>query len=90
MGRQEGLKIPFPVGSEGSSPSSGTINNYIMRRKQQSLQRAINRGHITPDGIKLGRPFNNRKPTFGRKENELRKKDYEYYKERFNSIKGGV
>ena len=59
-----------------------------MRRKQQSIQRAVRRGHLTPGGIVLCRPFNNRKPTFGRKENELRKKDYEHYKERFNNIEG--
>jgi hypothetical protein len=52
-------------------------------RNKQSLQRAIKRGHITEEGIELRRPFNNRKPTPGRKENELRKKDYEYYKKRF-------
>lgn len=52
-------------------------------RKKQSTQRAIKRGHLTEWGMELRRPFNNRKPTPGRKENELRKKDYECYKKRF-------
>lgn len=52
-------------------------------RSRQSLQRAIKRGHITEYGIDLVRPFNNRRSTPGRKENELRKRDYECCKKRF-------
>ena len=58
-------------------------------RRGQSTARAIKRGHMTTEGfIVPTRPFNNRKPTFGRNENELRKREYEYCKKRFNSIEG--
>lgn len=46
-------------------------------RKFKSVRRAIRRGLVSPLGfIYPKRPFNNRKPTSGREENELKKKIY--------------
>lgn len=51
----------------------------------KSLQRAIKRGHVTSSGYPLPkRPFNNRKPTRGRKENEYKKRLYEHYRRVFD------
>lgn len=46
-------------------------------RKYKSVQRAIRRGHVTRYGLIIpSRPFNNRKPTKGRKLNEEKKRVY--------------
>lgn len=58
------------------------IINPIYPNKYKSFRRALRRGHITPNGTPIPRrPFNNRKPTAGRKENELKKTIYNEYKE---------
>lgn len=50
-------------------------------RRFKSLRRAIKRGCISPLGeIYPRKPFNNRKPTLGRKFNEDRKSIYEQIK----------
>lgn len=50
-------------------------------RRFKSVRRAIRRGHVSPLGETYPRrPFNNRKPTHGRKFNEDRKYIYEQIK----------
>lgn len=50
-------------------------------KKYRSVRRAMRRGHISPLGeLYPRRPFNNRKPTPGRKFNEDRKDIYEQIK----------
>lgn len=52
--------------------------NYNAVSKFKSVKRAIRRGHVD---LMLGivypnRPFNNRKPTFGRSHNQLKRRIY--------------
>lgn len=45
--------------------------------KFKSVWRAMRRGHVSPHGVVYpSRPFNNRKPTLGRKINEDKKGIY--------------
>ena len=45
--------------------------------KFKSVWRAMSRGHVSPHGVVYpSRPFNNRKPTLGRKINEDKKGIY--------------
>lgn len=57
-------------------------SNYNAVSRFRSVRRAIKRGHVDLyTGIMYpNRPFNNRKPTVGRKFNELKKDVYEQYK----------
>lgn len=51
-------------------------------RKYKSVKRAIKRGHVTRYGFLIPtRPFNNRKPTRGRKLNEEKKRVYAQMKD---------
>lgn len=59
-------------------------NTYSAVSKFKSVKRAIRRGHVD---LFLGvvypdRPFNNRKPTLGRRHNELKKTIYGQLKQR--------
>lgn len=56
--------------------------NYTAVSKFRSIKRAIRRGHVDMISgmIYPNRPFNNRKPTRGRKFNELKKSIHEAYK----------
>lgn len=56
--------------------------NYSIVSQYKSIKRAIRRGHVNSfTGIKYpNRPFNNRKPTPGRRHNQLKKRIYEQLK----------
>ena len=55
--------------------------NFVYQGKYKSLRRAFRRGHCTINGTIIPRrPFNNRKPTPGRMENESKKMVYAAYK----------
>ena len=89
------LKSVHQEGVTESTPQTQEeFENYLLNsinlvvfegvRKFKSVQRAIRRGHVTRYGIIIPRrPFNNRKPTRGRRFNEEKKrifnslKDYE-------------
>lgn len=59
----------------------GQLRVFDAVRKFRSVKRAMRRGHISPFGeVYPRRPFNNRKPTPGRKFNEDRKGIYEQIK----------
>lgn len=59
----------------------GQLRVFDTVRKYRSVRRAMRRGHISPLGeLYPRRPFNNRKPTPGRKFNEDRKDIYEQIK----------
>lgn len=50
--------------------------------KFKSVRRAIKRGHVSPEGIIYPtRPYNNRKSSFGRKINEVKKVLYDKFKQ---------
>lgn len=52
----------------------------------KSINRAIKRGHVSPYGFAYPkRPFNNRKSTLGRYENELKKRLYVQLRNRTKS-----
>ena len=56
---------------------AGQLRLFDAIKSFKSVNRAIRRGHISPIGeIYPDRPFNNRKPTYGRKLNESRKSIY--------------
>lgn len=59
-----------------------TFNIPLSNSRFKSTKRAMRRGHLHPVfGYPIpNRPFNNRKPTPGRSENEQKKKDYEQSK----------
>lgn len=59
-------------------------HNYNAVSKFKSVRRAIRRGHVDlfTGAIYPSRPFNNRKPTRGRKMNNLKKQIYEQLKAR--------
>lgn len=66
---------------------TGTLplwSNYNAVAKFKSVRRAIRRGHVDlfTGAIYPSRPFNNRKPTRGRKMNNLKKQIYEQLKAR--------
>lgn len=66
---------------------SGTLplwSNYNAVSKFKSVRRAIRRGHVDlfTGAVYPSRPFNNRKPTRGRKMNNLKKQIYEQLKAR--------
>lgn len=59
----------------------GQLRVFDAVRRFKSVKRAMRRGHISALGeIYPRRPFNNRKPTRGRKFNEDRKDIYEQIK----------
>ena len=59
------------------------FSNLIHKKK--SLRRSLKRGTVNPiTGENLKRPYNNRKPTKGRKKNELKKQDYARTKRKSN------
>ena len=59
----------------------GQLRVFDTVKKYRSVRRAMRRGHISPLGeLYPRRPFNNRKPTPGRKFNEDRKDIYEQIK----------
>lgn len=60
------------------------LSNYNAIPKFRSVRRAIRRGHVDlfTGAIYPSRPFNNRKPTRGRKMNNLKKHIYEQLKAR--------
>ena len=60
------------------------FTSYTIVSKYKSVRRAIRRGHIDLyTGLPFPeRPFSNRKPTYGRKLNELKKQIYGQYKYR--------
>lgn len=59
----------------------GRLRVFDAVRRFRSVRRAMRRGHISPLGeVYPRRPFNNRKPTPGRKFNEDRKDIYEQIK----------
>ena len=59
-------------------------SNYNAVAKFKSVRRAIRRGHVDlfTGAIYPSKPFNNRKPTRGRKINNLKKQIYEQLKTR--------
>jgi hypothetical protein len=69
------------------------LKNFDAVRKYKSVARAIRRGHVTDIGVMAPkRPFNNRantckrKGTHSRTNNELKKRIYGEYKERFREL----
>lgn len=61
----------------------GQLRAFDAARRFKSVRRAIRRGHVSPLGeVYPRRPFNNRKPTPGRKFNEDKKDIYEQIKYR--------
>lgn len=62
---------------------AGQLKVFDAVRRFRSVRRAMKRGHISSIGeIDPRRPFNNRKPTYGRKFNEDRKDIYGQIKQR--------
>lgn len=62
--------------------NSKNLINFSGVRKYKSVNRAIKRGHVTRYGMLIpSRPFNNRKPTRGRKLNEAKKRIYSQLKD---------
>ena len=60
---------------------AGQLRVFNAVGKFKSVKRAMRRGHVSPIGeVYPKRPFNNRKPTSGRKFNEDRKEIYEQFK----------
>lgn len=60
---------------------AGQPKIFDATRRFRSVRRAIRRGHVSPLGeVYPKRPFNNRRPTSGRKFNEDKKEIYEQIK----------
>jgi hypothetical protein len=57
-----------------------SYSSYAAVSRFKSIRRAIKRGHVDMffGSIYPKRPFNNRKPTFGRAVNEEKKKAYDH------------
>ena len=82
---QEGVQEGIPLSQEEFEKhllSSIHLTTFEGVRKYKSVKRAIKRGHVTRYGILIpSRPFNNRKPTRGRKLNEEKKRVYKQMKD---------
>ena len=82
---QEGVQEGIPLSQEEFEKyllSSIHLTTFEGVRKYKSVKRAIKRGHVTRYGILIPkRPFNNRKPTRGRKLNEEKKRVYNKMKD---------
>lgn len=73
-------KIERPVMTEEEFKEyihAGSLRLFEAVRRFKSVKRAMRRGHVSPIGEPYpNRPFNNRKPTRGRKINEIKKVIY--------------
>lgn len=82
---QEGVQEGIPLSQEEFEKhllNSIHLTTFEGVRKYKSVKRAIKRGHVTRYGILIpARPFNNRKPTRGRKLNEEKKRIYNKMKD---------
>lgn len=77
-------KIERPIMTEEEFKEyikAGSLRLFDAVKKFKSVKRAIKRGHVSPIGeIYPKRPFNNSKPTPGRRFNEKKKLIYDRLK----------
>lgn len=78
-------KIERPVMTEEEFKEyikAGSLRLLEGVRRFKSVKRAMRRGHVSPIGeIYPRRPFNNRKPTLGRKINQRKRLIYDRLKQ---------